>query len=322
MPDTVPTITLPRKVQDVLDEIERIQKKIAALQKLGGDTAGTENFFQVALKRITTQLAAEARAEIVAAEAAAERLNAPPPEQLPHARDPGVAANDDIERLEAIEKERARIREKLKHARRHTPAGEPTDLEDDAEADLAAMDKKIRRAARDAARREMRDLDREIEDIARGRPRRNHRGPAGNPPPPPPPPPPDDKKDADADDDKKGGGGSSGGGGSASGDPGTIDVGTVETEKGDTVGKRKEGNKEPAIPTIYVRNETKIWTWNARELVWLEMDFGAELVEVQTITGGLLAFSATRAALYDSYLGEWLPQLDVPGGVLNEAKAA
>ncbi|HMO75206.1 MAG TPA: hypothetical protein PKD99_07955 [Sphingopyxis sp.] len=311
------TVTLPRKVQDVLDEIERINKKIEAQKKLGGDTTAVEVQLKEAMKGILIQLATEARHEIIALTEAAQRLNQGirEPRPDPNARNPDVPANEDIKRLEELEKERQRIREKLKHARRHAPPGEETDAEDQLDARLTAMDQRIRRAAREAARREMRDLNEEIDAIINGRPPRG----AGNGPGAKPP---DNKKDEGKDGGKEGekpaggGGGGGTGGGGGGGDPGTIDAGI---QPGVPVGKIEKAVTE--VPTIFVRNESSVWAWNARDLAWLEMDFGGELIDVQTIKGGILAFSATRAGLYDSYLGVWLPQLDVPGGVLSEASA-
>lgn len=62
MPETV---TLPRKVQNIFDNIEQITKKIEAMRKIGGDTGAVEGQLQAAMKDVLAQLALEAQHEIV-----------------------------------------------------------------------------------------------------------------------------------------------------------------------------------------------------------------------------------------------------------------
>lgn len=314
-------VKLPPKVQAVLDEIERIKKKISTLQKLGGDTDATETLLKEAMDGILGELASEARYEIIALQEAAIRLNQGirPPMPDPNARNPDIEPNEDIVRLEEFEEERKRIQEKLKHAKRHAPPGEDTDLEERLEESLEQMDARIRRAARAAARREIDELRKDIEDLRRGKPKRDHgKGPGAKPPDKGNQGQgPDDPDDPDDPDSGNNSGSGSGGGGSGGGS-GSIDAGI---QPGEAVGKRKEGNKEPTIPTIFVRSDTRVFAWDARFLKWNPMDFEVELISVKKLENGILAFSDKKAALYDSYLGYWLPALEVPDGGLTEGES-
>lgn len=304
------TVSLPPNVKKIVDEIARIKKKIETLQALGGNTQPTEQLLKEAMTGILGELASEARYEIIALQEAAQRLNQDvrPPAPDPNARNPEVPANEDIKRLEEFEEERKRIKEKLKHAKRHAPPGEPTDLEEALEKQLASMDARIRRAAREAARREIRELNEDIADLRDGKPRRDHgNGPGAKPGKPDAGGKEDD--DDDRDDDADGGG--SGGGSGGSGDD------SDDEDKPKGVGQLK--GKPAEVPTIFVQTETKVFAWDARLLRWNEMDFISELISVTKITGGILAFSDRTAALYDSYLGTWLPALDVPGGGIKAA---
>ncbi|SNY56273.1 hypothetical protein SAMN06297129_3243 [Pseudooceanicola antarcticus] len=300
--------TLPRKVQEVTDEVDRIKEKIRKIEELGGDPEPLKDYLGEYLPGVIKELDAEARTEIRQLLDAAVALNHGIRGDNPaNARDPKIEANEDIRRIDEAEAERKRIREKLKIARQHIPPGDAGEAEQRLADKLEGLDKQIRKAAQQAAEREIEELEDELEAIARGRPRKGAGVGPGARPKAKPADPPDKAKDDK--DNRSGGGGGSGA--------------PQDIEAGDTGVRLTPGQKSDinvTLSTIYVASETDVWVWDPRSSSWEGMGFGGELVKVEIIDGGLLAFSAGRAALWDSYRGEWLPVLEASGLEEGEAK--
>lgn len=311
-------VTIPRPVQEVVDEVERIKAKIKQMQELGGDTSTTEGLLEEAMPAILGELATEARYEIIGLKEQAQHLNhaVRPDKPDPNARNNAIQANEDINRLEGFEAERKRIEEKIKHAKRHAEPGADTGPEDRLIEALKRMDRRIRDAARAAARKEIKDLNQDIDDLRRGKPKRDHVNGPGGKGPDTPDKPDDDDKDDDDQNNRRGGGG--GGGSGSADDPDDITA-------GDTGVRLKPGSKTkgeaPDLATIFVRSENTVFAWDARDLQWNPMEFPEELIEARKIDGGILAFSKSKAALYDTKLGEWLPTLMTEENVLSASVA-
>ena len=284
-------VTLPKPVQDVFDEIDRVKKKIEKLGEIGAPdnlVAALDNALKQAIETVNEHLDTEARKEIGDLGGMAKLVG----QNL--VADPAVGKNEDLEDLDEVDAEKKKIAEKLKVARKHRDGLDDENDIRGVERDVKELDDAIREAAIAAAKRELEELKKKIDQIRKGKPDKNKgQGPGAKP-----------KKPKPNDKDKKNGSSS------ASSDK--------EDDKDD---EKKSELKAPKVHTIYVRDKTKVWAWDPRTTDWVEMDFGEEIVEVKLIKGGILAFSAVRAAIYDSYVGVWLEALDVPGGELIKGDA-
>lgn len=279
-------VKLPQPVQDVFDEVGRIRKKIANLGEIGAPAALVSMLneaLKLAMDEVNEHLAIEAKREIQLLGGMAQQVaqNLDP--------DQAVEKNEDLEDLDEVEKEKKRIAEKLKVARKHRDGLEDENDIRQLEKQVEDLDDDIREAAIAAAQRELEALKKKIDNIKNGEPDKDKgKGPGATPTPTK-----DDKK-PDA----------------ASGD---------KNDEKDT--DKDKALKAPKVHTIYVRDKAKVWAWNPRTSDWVPMDFLSEIVEVKLIKGGILAFSPVRAAIYDGYVGVWLPALDLPGGALSKGDA-
>ncbi|WP_306049548.1 hypothetical protein [Oceaniradius stylonematis] len=283
-------VSLPEPVQEVFDEIERIKKKIEKLGEIDAPAAliaTLNDALKNAINAVNEHLGTEAKKEIGALGGMAQLVG----QGL--VADGAVEKNEDLEDLGEVDDEKKKIAEKLKVARKHRDGVEDENDIRQVEKGVDELDDAIREAAIEAAKRELDALKKKIDKIKKGEPDKDKgKGPGAKPTPPKP----DDKK-------KDGGGGK------------------PDEKEDDKDEDKKKEIKAPKVHTIYVRDQTTVWAWNPRTGEWVPMDFGGEIVEVKLIKGGILAFSAERAAIYDSYVGIWLEALDVPGGELVKGDA-
>lgn len=281
-------VKLPQPVQDVFDEVGRIRKKIANLGEIGAPAALVSMLneaLKLAMDEVNEHLAIEAKREI--------QLLGGMAQQVAQNLDPDAAVekNEDLEDLDEVEKEKKRIAEKLKVARKHRDGLQNENDIRQIEEQVEDLDDAIREAAIAAADRELEALKKKIDNIKNGDPDKDK----GNGPGATPTPTKDDKKPDGSSGDKK--------------------------DESDPDKDKEKALKAPKVHTIYVRDKTHVWAWNPRTSDWVPMDFLSEIVEVKLIKGGILAFSPVRAAIYDSYVGVWLAALDVPGGELSKGDA-
>lgn len=289
-------IKLPQPISDILDEVARVEEKLARAEKLGAPAqlldeigGGLAEFRGLA----AAALAAEAQQELKDGRVAAQNFIAGKPEQKQ------VPPGEDQQRIAAVQEEMERIRAKLALARKH---GAGQAVIGGIEKDLNALDRPIREAAVAAARRELREARDELERIERGLPPRQQPPPKGGP--------------------GSGGAGGAGGpgGGGSGGSGGSGGEGGGGDGKGLGTVKDTEGKKEAL--TIYVRSARTIWAWDRSAGAWIPHGFDSDIKQVELISGGLLAVAEHGAALWDTFFGRWLGDLSVPGEELTAGEAS
>lgn len=297
------TVALPPKVTGLLDEVTRIENKLAEAAKLGGDQDllqevedGLKEFRGI----VADAVLKEAGQELAAGMAQAGKILEPVVE-APKPVEPG----EDQKRLAGVDDEIKRIQAKIKAAEDH--GADFSDV-NQLNKDIAALDEPIKEAALAAARRELAEVEAELERIKEGRPDpEQDRGADGGPGS-------DGKDGKDGKDGEDGQDG--GGGGGAAGDGDDADA------KKNVKGKYSETAKKKEPLTIFVRSKRTVWAWSRANGRWLEQSFDSDLKEVKIITGGILAVAENGAALWDTFLGRWLGQLSVAPDSLEQGEAS
>ncbi len=213
-----------------------------------------------------------------------------------------------LKRLAELEKERARIKEKLEIAEDY---GVPEHKLRPLVEKLELIDKLIGTAAREEAKRELRCLAEEARRVRDGKkkPGGNHPGNKHDEP--------DDDDDDDDDNDQNGNGGGNGdNNGSGNGDGNGHDGGggggkkqcccccCCAKPKSDK--KPASGSSVPDATCVYVQGPTSVAAWSRARQDWVVFRAGSPIVKVVLITGGILAVAERGAAIFDCKLGIWL----------------
>jgi hypothetical protein len=200
-----------------------------------------------------------------------------------------------FKRVEELERELARIREKLKKGREHGGNdGTIRALEEQ----VAALGRAIAAAILEEARREIKATEDEADRLKNGQPPKpapagpgpGNPGGGGSPGGGPTP-----------------GGGGGGGGGGAKPDPDSIGDGGRSTV--------------PEPVTVYVQSERAVWAWSRPAQSWLAHHFNSKVVKVKLITGGILAIAEHSAVLFDTKTGQWLAPFDAASETLTDGDA-
>lgn len=197
-----------------------------------------------------------------------------------------------LKRLEELMKEQERIGKKLEFALEKGVAENELGL---LRGRLKRIGALIGDAAKEEARREAANLEKEARRVRDGKKR-----PGGNHP----------GNECDEPDEKEGpANGNGGDGGDGDGDGG---------------GDKKccccccckpapapaSGSSVPDATCVYVRTETTVAAWNRAGQRWEVFDAMSEIVKVTFITGGILAIGKDKAAIFDCKLGQWLKPYD------------
>lgn len=161
---TTSEVNLPPDVQRLLDELQRIGKKLAKARELGATEAQLKAFEEIG-KQLRTQLATavmeEAKREAKQLTDGAKAVQAGKPIDQPKLALPSS--------IEELEKEKKRIEDKLKGARER---GVPQEQLDPIEAQLTRLKQQIAQALVADAKREVRAAQDEAARLREGRPAR------------------------------------------------------------------------------------------------------------------------------------------------------
>ncbi|GER00617.1 hypothetical protein JCM17845_12400 [Iodidimonas gelatinilytica] len=198
-----------------------------------------------------------------------------------------------LKRVEDTKKELERIKKKIEIAQELNPDIDLGQVDDR----IARLDDLIAEGAKEEARREAINLEKEARRLRDGKkkPGGNHPGNDCDEP--------DDKDDDDDDDDD----GGNGNGGDGNGGGGSSKCCCCCSS---APAAPASGSGVPDATCVYLQTRTTVAAWNRGGQRWEVFDAKSEIIKVTFITGGILAIGKDKGALFDCKLGTWLKAFD------------